>query len=276
MTLPVATPASMANVLDRILVAEKTRILLIRAANVIPLFPVLGAMLLFGLDSPWMSSKPMHWVIVGTMTAPIVVGVILGLVTAGLISRFIHAEQAWGVILGTTLLGAGFSIRMGLSAVATLFFLGMTLSLFRAVRSTLHVLTEATERPVLLPVALVLGASLRADVNVELLALFGVMLVLRTVFVLASGWFATFGFRESNLGLGFGCLLTMPAALPLALRSEASLRGQSEHQMPLLILACAGLAVHEILGQLAVRRLDANERSSQLPPEPKLASKGAP
>lgn len=274
-SLAVATPASVASVLDRLTIADKTRVLLIRAASVMPFVPVLGAMLLFGVDSPWTNSKPLHWVVIGSVVAPILVGLILGLVTAGLASRFVHAEQAWGVILGTTLFGAGFSIRTGLSAVATLFFLGLTLSFFPSIRPTLKVFTDTTERPVLLPVALVLGASLRADVDVGVLALFGVILVVRTALVLGTGWLASLGFRESNLGLSFGCLLTMPAALPLALRSEASLRGDSPYQMPLLILACAGFAVHELFGQLALRQLDASERNSQLPPEPKSVARGA-
>jgi hypothetical protein len=271
MTLPVATPASMSSILDRILVGDKTRALLVRATNVIPFLPVLGAMILIGTESARVDT---HWVTLGTVIAPVVVGVLLGLITAGLISRFVHAEQAWGVILGTTLLGAGFSIRMGLSAVATLFWLGLSLSMFPAVRRTLNTLTDATERPVLLPVALVLGASLRADVHVEIWVLFGVMLVLRTLLVLSAGWIASLGFRESNLGLGFGALLTMPAALPLALQSEVSLRGESAHQLPLLLFACAGLLVHEVFGQVALRRLDANERSSHLPPEPANLAKG--
>lgn len=271
MTLPVATPASMSHILDRISVSGKTRVVLVRATKVIPFLPVLGAMILIGTESARIHT---HWAALGTVVAPVVVGVLLGLITAGLISRFVHAEQAWGVILGTTLLGAGFSIRMGLSAVATLFWLGQSLSMFPAVRRTLTTLTDATERPVLLPVALVLGASLRADAHVEIWVLFGVVLALRTLLVLGAGWVASLGFRESNLGLGFGALLTMPAALPLALQSEVSLRGESAHQLPLLLSVCGGLLVHEVLGQLSLRRLDANERSSQLPPEPATLAKG--
>lgn len=274
-TLPVATPASMWHSLDRLLVADQTRCLLVRAANVVPFLPVLGAMILIGIGSHWTHTQPLHWVLFGAVLAPVVVGVMLGLITAGLISRFVHAEQAWGVILGTTLLGAGFSIRMDLSAVATLFWLGITLSLFPAVRATLNTLTEATERPVLLPVALVLGASLRADVHWGTFALFSVLLVVRTLIALGAGSLASLGFRESNLGPGFGSLLTMPAALTLALLLEVGLRGEGAQQAPLLLFGCAGLLVHEVLGQLSLRRLDANERSSQMPSEPTPLVKGA-
>lgn len=268
-TLPFATPASTSSILTRYAVSDGTRALVLNSSRILAFFPVVAAMVLFGFGSHWTASKPLWWVLTGSVLAPIVVGALLGLITAGLISRFVHAEQAWGVILGTTLLGAGFSIHLGLSAVCTLFFIGLTLSPFHSVRPALQQLTETTERPVLLPVALLLGASLRAEITLPVAAALGALLFVRTLVVMTAGWFARIGTDEPGLGASYGLLLTMPAALPLALRSESSLRGEaSPLHMPLLLWACFALAVHEILGQLTLRRLDQSERSSKLPPAP--------
>lgn len=275
MTLSFATPGSVTALLARYTIPERTQIQLTRAAQVVPFFPVAGAMLVFGLDSYWIETKPLHIVLIGSVLTPVLVGVLLGLITAGLISRFVHAEQAWGVILGTTLLGTGFSLRLGLSTVATLFFIGLTLSVFRSVRPALKVLTDTTERPVLLPVALLLGATLRANVSAQVMASLCLLLAIRIVAVWFGGWFAQLGSKEPGLGGTFGFLLTMPAALPVALGSESSLRGTSSLHMPLLILACVSLVVHEVLGQLAMRTLDPAQRISKLP-EPPQPSVGAP
>lgn len=266
MTLPIATPASMSSVLGRITMNDATRSLLAGIAAPMPFFPLIAAMIFFGMSSQWLGGHRTEWVVAASLLVPIVVGVVLGLVAAGLLSRFVHAEQAWGVILGTTLLGAGFSIRLGTSAVATLFFLGLTVSRFSSLRSTLSELVEATERPILLPVALLLGAALRADVTLATLALFGGVWIVRTLIVQVAGSLASIGLREAKLGYHLGYLLTMPAALPLALRSEVSVRSESPFDVPLLALACLGLASHELLGQLSIRRLDVAERQSQLPP----------
>ncbi len=275
MTLPVATPLSIALFLKRSGTNQRTLVLATRAAQVVPFFPVLGAMLFFGMGSQWVNTRPLLWVLAGSVAAPVVVGALLGLVTAGLISRFVHAEQAWGVILGTTLLGAGLSSRLGLSAVATLFFIGLTLSMFPSIRPALKELTNATERPVLLPVALLLGATLRATVPWSILTLLALVFVLRTTFVLVAGWLAQLGRKEPGLGATFGFLLTMPAALPLALRSESSLQGTSDLHMPLLVLACVSLGVHELIGQLASRRLQ-NDPADPAVPEPSKQVVGAP
>lgn len=275
MNMPFATPTSMTSLFTRYTIPERTQVLIARATHIVPFFPVLGAMLLFGLESYWMQSKPQHLVLIGSVVTPIIVGVLLGLITAGLISRFVHAEQAWGVILGTTLLGTGFSVRLGLSAVATLFFIGLTLSVFRSVRPALKVLTDATERPVLLPIALLFGATLRANVPTQVIASLCLLLAIRTIGVSFGGWLAQLGCRDPGLGGTFGFLLTMPAALPLALCFEFSLRATSSLHMPLLLLACVSLLVHEVLGQLAMRALDPPQRSSKLPePPPPLV--GAP
>jgi hypothetical protein len=267
MNLPFATPVSIASLFNRYGFAESTQVLVARAAQVVPFFPVVGAMLLFGLDSHWVETKPVPLVLIWSVATPVVVGGLLGLITAGLISRFIHAEQAWGVILGTTLLGAGFSLRLGLSAVATLFFIGLTLSAFRSVRPALKELTDATERPVLLPIALLLGATLRANIPSQVFIGLGVLLAMRILSVWLAGWAARLGSNEPGLGATFGFLLTMPAALPLALGSEYSLHGASSWHMPLLVSACIGLVVHEVLGQLAMRTLDP-QRTSKLPDPP--------
>jgi Kef-type K+ transport system membrane component KefB len=91
------------------------------------------------------------------------IGVVLGLVAAVLLGREFRRDESWGILLGTSLLAAGVATRLGLAAVATLFVMGLTLSAVSRHRLEIKLMVQPTEKPMFLPVALVVGAYVDFD-----------------------------------------------------------------------------------------------------------------
>ena len=93
------------------------------------------------------------------LAATVIVGVVLGLVATLLLGREFRRDESWGILLGTSLLAMGIAARLGLSALSTTFFLGLMVALVSPHRSDLKTMAAPTEKPVMLPVALLAGAS---------------------------------------------------------------------------------------------------------------------
>jgi hypothetical protein len=181
-------------------------------------------------------------------------GVVLGLVAVVLLGREFRRDESWGLLLGTSVLAAGLSAKTGLSSMATLFAMGLTLSLISRHRFEIKLMVQPTEKPVVLPVVLAAGATisfgvpklgwivaaaLAARVAVEL----GRGLVLAVLLPAARPAWA-----EVALGMSSTGALTLAAAFTLHVRSP----GTSSD----VVLAVAGASVllGEALGPALMRR----------------------
>ncbi|HYO97695.1 MAG TPA: potassium transporter Kef [Polyangiaceae bacterium] len=193
------------------------------------------------------------------------VGVLLGWVASLLLGREFRRDESWGIFLGTSLLGMGVSARLGLSAVSTIFTMALTMSAVSPHRAELKAMVAPTEKPVLLPIAVLTGAfvDLGAASFIPLLVAAGIGG--RLVLELARGAIvaaAVPSARSAGPLLGLGMLstgaFTLAAAIGLALRLPPPL-GPS-----VLVLASAGVLVGELLGPVLLRR--ALERAQEIVP----------
>ena len=120
--------------------------------------PALAVLFLIAGRSP---SKISHiipaW---GTVALVFVLGALLGLVVVVLFRMSLRQVEAWGVLLGTALLGSGLSVGTGAAWPATLFATGIVLSAFVSRRHLLRLRFVRTERAVLLPTLLLAGTYL--------------------------------------------------------------------------------------------------------------------
>lgn len=92
-------------------------------------------------------------------------GALLGITSAVLLRVEASTERMMGVLLGAALLGTGIAWRLGLSALAAMLVLGMTLALLSGRREELGRLLGRAEHIVLLPALLLAGASLRWEAS---------------------------------------------------------------------------------------------------------------
>jgi hypothetical protein len=89
----------------------------------------------------------------------VVGGAALGLLTALLIARESRRDETLGLVLGAALLGGGIMVRLGLSVVTTLFVVGLALAASGRGAKRLRNTLSPSLGPVLLPVAVMTGAS---------------------------------------------------------------------------------------------------------------------
>ena len=92
------------------------------------------------------------------------IGVVLGHVALVLLGREFRRDESWGLLLGTSVLAAGLSAKLGLSSMATLFVMGLTITLLSRHRLEIRFMVQPTEKPVMLPVLLAVGACLTVHV----------------------------------------------------------------------------------------------------------------
>ncbi len=205
-----------------------------------------------------------------------VVGVVLGLVAALLLGREFRRDESWGILLGTSLLGMGIAARLSLSAVATTFFVGLTVALVSPHRSDLKTMAAPTEKPVMLPIAVLAGASVHPAASPYALVLVVAGLFGRIVAELVRGtvlgWFSPSARRAGPL-LGLGMVSTGVFSLATAVALE--LRLPPALGASVLTYATASLLVGELLGPLLLRRalMRAGEiipGETQTPPPPSV------
>jgi hypothetical protein len=210
------------------------------------------------------------------IAATIIVGVVLGLVATLLLGREFRRDESWGILLGTSLLAMGIAGRLGLSALSTTFFLGLTVALVSPHRSELKTMATPTEKPVMLPVALLAGASVNPQAAPYLVLLLvagiGARLVIEFVRGTLLGWFVPRTRRGSTL-LGLGMMSTGTFSLACAVALE--LRLPAELGASVLGYGVASLLVGELLGPLLLRRAlirigDIIPGTQQTPPPPSV------
>ncbi len=191
------------------------------------------------------------------------IGGLLGLVATLLLGREFRRDESWGILLGTSLLGMGVSERLGLSAVATSFMMGLTVALVSQHRTELKAMIAPTERPVMLPMTVLAGAFVEVDPAtfmrwVLAVAIFGRLalellrgLLLSFVLKAPRGSWVVLGLGMASTGpLSVGCAVAIAARFPDTLGPSA------------LVIAAAGVLAGELVGPLSLRR--ALERAHEI------------
>lgn len=204
------------------------------------------------------------------------IGGLLGLVATLLLGREFRRDESWGILLGTSLLGMGVSERLGLSAVATSFTMGLTVALVSQHRTELKAMIAPTERPVMLPMTVLAGAFVELDSAPYMRWVLTVAIVGRLALELVRGLVLSLALRAPRgswvvLGLGMASPgpLTLGCAVAIAARFPDTL-GPSA-----LVIAAAGVLAGELVGPLSLRRAlerahEINE-DSLIPPPPRLS-----
>jgi hypothetical protein len=219
--------------------------LLEELADTYEIVPLVGLAFLFAMaPEPMPHIPPSIW---GWVGLPLLLGMVLGLTSALLLSGLSHVTESWSVLLGAALLGTGIAWRLGLSPVTALFAMGVCLSLASRHGAELRELLASTEPGVLLPMLLLAGALLRLPSSHEPLWIVGVAVAGR----LCARWLLGFVMasvakagpaRSASYGLSLCCTGTINAllALSFALRFPG----------PVGDLVLAAAAVGGIVGDL--------------------------
>jgi hypothetical protein len=193
--------------------------LLEELADTYEIVPLVGLAFLFAMAPEPMPHIPSSiWAWVGL---PILLGMVLGLTSALLLSGLSDVTDSWSVLLGAALLGTGIAWRLGLSPVTALFAMGVCLSSASRHGSELRQLLSSTEPGVLLPMLLLAGALLRLPSQPEPLWIVGVAvagrLMARTLLGFVAGSIARAGrSRSGAYGLSLCCTGTINALLALS------------------------------------------------------------
>lgn len=187
------------------------------------------------------------------VAATLATGVVLGVLAALLLGREFRQNESWGLLLGVTLLGAGAAARVGLSAVTVSFMLGLTISAVSRHRAEIRTMVGPSERAVLLPVAMLAGASARVETFVLLfsLALLGVKFALDWV---RGSVVRLLVPAARPPGVGIGLSLSLPGPLALAAGVELEQSLPPALGAPLLVAAMVVVVAGEIVGSLEYGR----------------------
>jgi hypothetical protein len=183
------------------------------------------------------------------------IGIVLGLVAVVLLGREFRRDESWGLLLGTSVLAAGLSAKIGLSSMATLFAMGFTMSLVSRHRLEIKFMVQPTEKPVMLPVVLATGACVTFDSVPKLGVIVAVALAARVAVELARGVLlavllppARRAWAEVALGMTSTGAITLAAAFTLVARSPGTTSDV------VLAIAAASVLLGEAVGPALLRR----------------------
>jgi hypothetical protein len=219
-----------------------------RASALVPILG-LGALFAFAPDTP-LGAFAVEW----RMAAGAGIGMVMGLVAAVLLGREFRRDESWGILLGTSLLAAGVAMRLGLAAVATLFVMGLTLSIVSRHRLEIKFMVQGTEKPVLLPVVLVAGACVDFDTLPHVWLLVAVALAARLLAEVVRGLLLVAfvpAARPAGPRIGLGMAST--GAISLALAYTLTVRLPGAASSAVLLLAAAGVLLGELVGPAELR-----------------------
>jgi hypothetical protein len=206
-------------------------------------------------------------------------GIVLGLTATLLLGREFRRDESWGILLGTSLLGSGAAARLNLSPISATFAMGLTLAIVSRHRLEIKAMVTPTEKPVLLPVVLLAGASVNVKLPATFLVLVGVALVVKILArVLVGIALGLVSPPVRAVGLEFGVSMLSSGALGLAVALAVAVRHPGQVSDAVLLLAALGVLVGEGLGPAALRRALTRageikpEAAAELSPPPKLES----
>lgn len=214
--------------------------------------PLVGVAVLFALVPSPGAAVPLSlptWLLV---TATL--GLVLGTTCAMLLSSVHEAAEAWSVLLGAALLGAGIAWRLGVSPLTVMFVMGVTLCLLSRHGAELRRMLINTEPPVLLPMMLLGGALVRFDAPgigwVIATALLARTLV-RWLLGYSLGFAARLAHRERAL-LGLG--MSSSGAVTMLIGLAFGFRFPGPIGSTVLCTAACMAAFGELLGPSGLRR----------------------
>jgi hypothetical protein len=183
------------------------------------------------------------------------VGALLGIVAAVLLGREFRQNESWGILIGTSLLGMGIAVRLGLSPLGTSFALGLTLSLVSRHQLDIRALVQPTEKPVMLPVLLIAGIYVDFHVIRSFWPLFVAALLARLAAELVRGLLLNVLVRPArSVGplIGVSLISTGPITIAVALSLNA--RAPGVLSTAILSLAVVGVVFGEFIGPALLRR----------------------
>ncbi|HLV66458.1 MAG TPA: potassium transporter Kef [Polyangiaceae bacterium] len=192
-------------------------------------------------------------------------GVVLGLVATLLLGREFRRDESWGILLGTSLLAIGVTARLGLSPIAAAFAMGLTVSTFSPHRADLKAMVAPSERPVMVPVAVLAGAYLDLEAAPFLWLLVGAAFAARLILdLLRAGVLALIVPQARAAGPALGLGLVPSSAFTLGCGLLAAIRIPGAVGGSVLVLAAASVLAGELIGPLSLRR--ALERAGDIVP----------
>jgi hypothetical protein len=237
------------------------------------LAPIVAVGILFSFVTPahlpW-TIAPSGWALV-----TVAFGVVMGALAALLLGRDFRRNESWGVLLGLSVMGIGITARLGLSSIATMFAMGVTIDVLSRHRAALREMVAPTDRRVLHPALLLAGAHVdpRATGSIAFILLFTIAarMAAKGITGIALGAFSPAA-RSAGPVLGLGLLssgtLSMTIGLAFALRFPGPV-GDT------VLATAAGVSIFgEFVGPIALRVAlkQADEiRPQEAPPAPDLA-----
>jgi Kef-type K+ transport system membrane component KefB len=187
------------------------------------LVPLVATALLFALspvEQAYVGLPGLGWA-----GLTLVLGIVLGLLTSVLLGRESRLSESWGVLLGTSLFAIGLAVRLKLSFLTLMFFMGIALAGSSRHRDEVAAMIAPTERPVLLPALVLAGARISPRATPDLAWIVGVAIGVRLLVKLGVGvliWAGYRAARPAGASLGLGLLptgaLAMAVGLSFALR----------------------------------------------------------
>ncbi len=183
-------------------------------------------------------------------------GIGLGLVAAALLRRMHGQGETWSVLLGASLLVMGITQGLGLSALSCTFFMGLTLMAASGRHQELRRLMSRSERPVLLPILLVGGASVElAHIRRPVLIALAVALLVRFVVRAVSGYaVAGRAARARGAAVPSGLSLLASGSLTMSLGLYAYLTLSEQLGAAALVGAIAFTLLGEVIAPPSLRR----------------------
>ena len=183
------------------------------------------------------------------------VGGAMGATCAALVDIEPRTSQRWGIVLGSMLMAAGTSVRLGLAALTASFVMGIVAARLSKSRVVLSRMVDPTERAVMLPTLVLAGAAITVPSTPGFLVIAAAGLVARILVKLAAAAFllrADSRQSVSRLSLGLGLLpagvLTMAVGLACTLRVPGPI-GDA-----ILALAAINVVFGELVGPATLRR----------------------
>ncbi len=194
----------------------------------------------------------------------IIVGGMLGLVAAIMLSREERTDQSWGIVLGITLLAAGTAARLRLPVVTALFALGLALALASRHRARLLLMLGPTKGSALLPAMLLAGARISPHMFVAHGLIAAAILVVRALVLYLSGRLIAPPGRARAAAPILGWAMMPAGALTMTIALSFALTFPDVIGEAVLLTAAVITVIGELIGPLALRA--ALRRAGELEP----------
>ncbi len=184
-----------------------------------------------------------------------VIGGAVGATCAALFDIEPRSSQRWGILLGTGLLTVGVSVRLGLSAVAAMFVMGVVARRLARERAALSRMLHLTERAVMLPALMLAGAYITLPRPMPFLLVAAIAIAGRLLAKAIAARVVWKSFDERGAApasLALGLLPAGALSISVALAFELRARGQTGEWV--LAIATLHVVVGEIVGPWSLQR----------------------